>query len=350
MSDPSDLSWWLGGGKPDQSQTQFQDRNQIMGIINRGVTQAQRQQAPTVQNTQLAPAAQIATSPQDQFRQAQLQQMQQLQGIAGGQQMGAGELAARRAGQQAIAGQQALAHMARGGNAAQMGLGAARGIGQIQGNVAGQAQQAALTDQQAAQSQLANVANAGRGADIGLATSQAGLNQQTALQQGQMNQAAALANLQAKLQQQGLSNQAIQGYLAQLTGMDATQLNAAAGISSANPNGILGPLLSTGGQIAGAAIASDQRLKKDVADAGEEVDAMLDSLVAKSYSYKDTKYGEGRRAGIMAQDLEKSEAGKRVVFEEPDGKKLDVNKALSAALAATARLNQRLRAVEGKAK
>jgi hypothetical protein len=50
----------------------------------------------------------------------------------------------------------------------------------------------------------------------------------------------------------------------------------------------------------------------------------------------------------MAQDLERSAAGKRIVSETSDGKMLDVNKALSASLAASARLNERVRTLEGK--
>lgn len=348
MADPSDLSWWFGGGAPDQSKTRYADADQIHRIINQGFASS-NQVAPQAGQTQLAPAAQIAQGPQDQFRRMQMAQANQLQGIASGQQMGAGELAARRAGQQAIAGQHAMANMARGQNAATAGLGAARNIATIGGNVAGQAQQAALSDQQAAQSQLANAINNGRTQDVGLAANQAQLNQQTALQQGQMNQNVALANLQAKLQQSGMNNQQIQAYLSQLSAMDANQLNAATGLASAPNNGILGPLLSAGGQVAGAAIMhSDERLKMNVADARNEIDEMLDALRPKSYDYKDPKHGEGRRAGIMAQDLERSEAGRRIVFEAPDGKALDVNKALSAALAASARLNERVRAIEAK--
>src|SRR5690242_2214236 len=60
-------------------------------------------------------AAQVDPTQQAQFRAMQLQQAQQLQRIASGQQMGAGELAAMRQVQAAQAAQQAQARMARGG-------------------------------------------------------------------------------------------------------------------------------------------------------------------------------------------------------------------------------------------
>ena len=51
----------------------------------------------------------------------------------------------------------------------------------------------------------------------------------------------------------------------------------------------------------------------------------------------------------MAQDMAKSKMGARIVSKEPEGLMLDVNKALSAALASSARLNERLSKLEGKA-
>ncbi len=231
------------------------------------------------------------------------------------------------------------------------GLAAARNQVAIAGNAAGQGAQAAAADQQNANAQLTGALNSGRSADVGLATSQAGLNQQTNLQQGQMDQTAKLANLDAQLRQTGMNDQARIAYLSQLTGMDANQLQAQMQLyaTQKGQTGLLPGLVSQMGQTAGqmASMASDERLKTNVADARSEVDEMLDALSPKSYDYKDEKWGKGRRAGIMAQDMERSEAGRRVVFETPEGKMLDVNKALSAALASSARLNERVRKLEG---
>lgn len=265
-------------------------------------------------------AAQVDPTQQAQFRNMQVQQAQQLQGIASGQQQGAGELAAQRQVQNAVAAQQAQARMARGGQNAALAFRNAAGNTANAGLAgAGQAQQAALQDQQTAQGQLSNSLNQGRSSDL----SMAGQNAQ--LQQGQYGQ-----NLGA------------------LTGLNSQQLQAQSGAmnTTMNQTGILGGLLNT----AGSMIAkSDRDLKTDInEDAGGDIDDMLDRLVAKTYRYKDeSKYGAGPRAGIMAQDLQRSKAGAALVVSEPDGLGFDVSKAVSAALASTARLNERMRKLEG---
>jgi hypothetical protein len=110
-----------------------------------------------------------------------------------------------------------------------------------------------------------------------------------------------------------------------------------------------GALIGAGGQLVGGAMmASDRRLKRDVKRNASDVDEMLDALKPQRYRYKDEKHGKGEVHGIMAQDLEKSRAGRAMVVELPEGKHVDVNKAVSAALAMGARLNERLRAVEAR--
>ena len=266
----------------------------------------------------------------DPFRRAQLQQMGQLQGIASGQQQGAGELAAQRQIQNALAAQQAQARLARGGNAAPAYRDAANQSAALGVSGAGMGQQAALQDQQAAHGMLGTVGAQGRAGDYATANANAGYQAQ---QQGQ--------NAQNYLQ---LMNQ--------LGNMNANELNAAnttARDANTKSTNLLGGLLSQGGQIAGA-IASDERLKTEVRSSGAEIDKMLDGLRATSWKYKDpAKHGAGEWDGIIAQDLERSRAGARIVQDTPGGKMLDEKKALSATLAATARLNERLRALERKA-
>jgi len=222
---------------------------------------------------------------------------------------------------QAIAAQQGMARMARGGqNAALAFRGAANNAASLGLNGAGQAQQAALQDQQMAQGQLTNALGQGRTGDINIGTTNANLAGQ---QYGQ--QLNAYTNLNA--QQLQAQQQAMQ--------------------SATGRQGIAGGLIQTAGTVYAA---SDENLKTDISDAGDDIDQMLDGLVAKTYRYKDErKYGEGPRAGIMAQDLQKSKAGSALVVNLPDGDGIgfDVGKAVSAALASTARLNERLRKVEG---
>ncbi len=270
-------------------------------------------------------APQLDPSQQAAFRAMQLQQAQQLQRVASGQQQGAGELAVQRQVANAQAAQQAQAMMARGGQNAGLAMRNAAtqqaGIG-LAG--AGQSQQAALSDQQMAQGQLTGALGQGRQGDIGMAGQNANLLQQ----------------------QYGMNDQARLGYLNNLSQMGTGELNAGASNfgSAQQTKGIAGSVLEAGGGL--MAMMSDERVKTDVRDASNEIDNMLDRLVAKSYRYKDPKHGEGRRPGIMAQDLERSTAGSRLVREVPDGKAIDVNRALSAALASAARLNERLRKLE----
>jgi len=236
--DPTSWDWgaiadW-GKQKADYSQAQMQDRGRIGQVINQGLGRVDARQAPQVASQT------IATGPQDQFRAAQLGQMRRLQGIASGQQQGAGELAAQRQAQQAIAAQQAAARMSRaGGGAAQ--LGAARNMVDISGAAAGQARQAALQDQMSAQGMLTQAMGQGRGQDIGLATDQANLRN-----------AAGLANLQAQLQARGMNDAAINNYLQALLGMNQAEMNARVGLQGAEMGqaGLLGGALSAAGTVA----------------------------------------------------------------------------------------------------
>ena len=265
--------------------------------------------------------AQLDPSQQAQFRAMQLAQAQQLQRIASGQAQGAGELAAQRQVQNAIAAQQAQARMARGMNSGLAMRNAANNAAGIGLAGAGQAQQAALQDQSNAMGQLTGALGSARGQDIGFA----GQNAQFA-------------------------NDRYNNNLNSLTTLNGQQLNAQQNAmqTAVNQPGIAGGLLNAGGAVLGS-IFSDETLKTDVKDAASEIDAMLDHLVAKTYRYKDeAKLGAGERTGIMAQDLQKSKSGAAIVHPTPIGLALDPGKAVSAALASAARLNQRLRKLEEK--
>jgi hypothetical protein len=300
------------GGPIDKSQYQYGHQAQIESAINKGLG-----------TNHVAPQVGMG----GEFRSAQLGQLGQLQNIASGQQQGAGELAVQRQVANALASQQGMARMARGSGAGQAALGAANNAAAIGLSGAGQSQQAALQDQTHAQGLLTQAAQAGRGQDI-----------QTQI-----------ANMDAQLKAMGMNDAARIAYLQQLTGMDANQLQAYVAAKTGQQQQ-QGALLGAGGQILGAMAMSDERVKTDIADADEDIDAMLDALRAKRYRYKDEeRHGFGERAGIMAQDLERSRAGRAVVVEIPDGKAIDLSKAVSAALAASARLNARLRKVEAKA-
>lgn len=111
------------------------------------------------------------------------------------------------------------------------------------------------------------------------------------------------------------------------------------------------------GQIAGAGatamMASDENNKKNIRSGSKDVSKFLDTLSAKNYEYKDDSAPgttKGKRVGIIAQDLEKSDMGKTLVKDTPNGKMVDTVQGFGAVLAAQAELNERLKALEGKKK
>ncbi len=262
----------LGKVQGDPNASQYADRDYINQQLRQGIGGAQNRAAPTVGQTQLGrtqlgQASQIDQNPQAQFRGMEMGLANRLQGVASGQQAGAGELAVNRQIGQALAAQQAQARGARGAGAGMAALSAARNSGDIGLAGAGQAAQAQMSDQANANAQLAGVLGQGRGADIGMATSQAGFGQQMGManmnalnqatsQQGQMNQATSLANLQAQLQQTGMNDQAIAQYMQQLTGMNANEMQARMQQeqSMAGQSGLVGSLMSAGAPILASAM------------------------------------------------------------------------------------------------
>jgi hypothetical protein len=348
----------FGPGETDPAKARYGDQDYIRNQTQGGIDEIlYGRQAPQADRTQLGQAAQLDPSQQAQFRRQQMQQAQRLGAIASGQQQGAGEIAAQRQANRSIAQQQAMARMGRGqAGASRM---AARNVADIGVGAAGQSQVAAMQDQQAATGQLGQLLAQGREADIGMAGQNAQFQQQRTMQQGGMDQQRMLANVDMQLRARGMDDQARIAYLAQLAQMNQAEMNArmqqeatAAGIPSQGSQ----VMQAAGPMIAAGAMMSDERAKEDIKDGGSDVDEMLDLLKPATYRYKDGapkeytgNMGDGRRiAGIMAQALEKSKAGRSVVVDTPKGKVLDNVGALSATLAGLARLNQRLRAVEGK--
>jgi Chaperone of endosialidase len=114
----------------------------------------------------------------------------------------------------------------------------------------------------------------------------------------------------------------------------------------------------SGIQPAGAlALNSDERVKGDVrGDGGEPpVERFLGSLEPKTFRYTDSSLepsptGAGDRyLGIMAQDLEKTPEGAKLVSPGPDGvKRVNVAGLAGASAAALAHLHDRLTRLEGR--
>jgi hypothetical protein len=98
-------------------------------------------------------------------------------------------------------------------------------------------------------------------------------------------------------------------------------------------------------QAAAMMAASDERCKEDVEEFNPS--DFLDSLTGYKYNYKDKKDGEGPQVGVMAQDLEKSDLGAKLVVSDEDGKKyVDYAKAGPTMMASLASLNKRMKELE----
>lgn len=325
------MDW--GKNPVDPSVANLQDAGYLRDYIKGRLGGIEGRQAPQVG------AARIAGGPQGQWRGQQMSLAQQLAGVASGQQKGAGELAVGRQFAQGTAAQMAAARMARGAGAAQGARAAARGIGNMTVDASGAAQRAALDDQTAARGLLAGVLGQGREQDIGLASGQAGLDQQ-----------ANLANQAAKLQQMGMNDAQIAQMLGQLYGISATEMQGRIGIAMGNAQqqGYLGSLMQGAGQAAAmAAMSSDRRTKTNIEPGEEQVREFLDTLEPHVFEYRDEKHGKGRYLGVMAQDVERSALGREMVIDG-ETKALDVHKVISALLASVADLNRRLAKAEGR--
>lgn len=231
MSDPTDASWWFGGPQytPDPNAAVLQDGSQQRNTIGGALAQSNPGQQATFDQ-----------SGSNYWNGQQQALNQQLGAVASGQQQGAGELAVNRQIGQAQAAQQSIAASARGANAMLGGREAARQSAGLNIAGAGQAQQAALQDQANARAQQANVQDQARGQSLTAAASalQAqGMNQQQTLSYLSMLTGIDQAELQARMQQEGIAAGSYQ------PGMIGQAFNAAAGV--------LGASVGKGGALAG---------------------------------------------------------------------------------------------------
>jgi hypothetical protein len=110
--------------------------------------------------------------------------------------------------------------------------------------------------------------------------------------------------------------------------------------------------LRNAGGVAGLlSMFSDKKVKKGVKGAKDsELKKFAQGMDAKTFRYKDEPSSAPKRAGVLAQDVEKSKLGKTVVSDTPAGKVLDVNKSLSLALASIAEMREELDELKGKGK
>lgn len=187
---------------------------------------------------------------------------------------------------------------------------------------------------------------------------------------GAAGQHAGMATNQAQLglQSRGQNDQASQFYQGQAmdAGKAATDLSVArerdrraanqsaaqlnlgiyendkAGIAKVG-NAIMGGV--TG--VAGGAM-SDERAKRDVHSGDAKAEDFLDAIKAYDYRYKpESGADDGQRhVSAMAQDLEKTQAGRAMVHDTPRGKVVDYTEGFATMLAAQGNLNARMREIE----
>lgn len=276
-------------------------------------------------------------------------------------------LAGQQVGQQGLTGQTQVAGQ-------QQAL-----INQLQARAAGQAPSAAELQMQRggdlARQALASQAASQRGASAGLsqrnlARTQAGLSQdligQTGMLRAQEQQAAeqslagALQGVRSQdqaLMQQG-QNLALQYMQLGMT-VDQAQFMAnqeleklkqgarqsQAEVGAKQQAGLLGAAGTVLAAPGVMTMLSDKNQKINIEVGSKDVSKFLGALSAKKYDYKDTSIpgtAEGKRYGIIAQDLEKSDMGKSLVIDTPHGKMIDTNQAVGALLAAVSHLNKRM--------
>lgn len=172
--------------------------------------------------------------------------------------------------------------------------------------------------------------------------------QQGAQMAGQTQmQAAQIRSQEQQAGQQALAGIAAQDAAAQnqlvggLMNMGATAMSA--GLAGAAPAAasLAAPMVENlkGGK-------SDIRAKTAIQDGAPQADRLIENLAPYQYQYRDPQRdGGGARLGVMAQDLQRADP--RLVQRGRDGQlSIDGPRALSANLAVSARLAQRLNAVE----
>lgn len=224
----------------------------------------------------------------------------------------------------------------------------------LNSNAAGMADtnaQAALLraqEQQAAQQGLSGLLGNMRGQDMSQSQNQATLNQQIEFanqaarqQQRQMAEQQSgnyIQNLLTARQNQFAANQHLGGVL---TGAQQAD-NAARGQFMGGMLNQAGPLIGQIGSGIGS-LFSDARAKEGISKT-TKIKKFLDSIDAKEFKYKNPNAdgaAPGKRFGVMAQDLEKSEVGKSLVKDTPQGKMIDGPQAIGALMAAVSELNKR---------
>jgi Chaperone of endosialidase len=238
--------------------------------------------------------------------------------------------------QQNQATQMSMAAGAAPQNAAMAARTAMMNAGRMGAGMSGQAAMAGLQERRDALGAQLGAMNAGAQARQGFMGGQAGLA--GAMQQGILSGrgqdiTAALGGQQGALQGFGGLEQARTDRYGKLVGAPTAGEHIISGLEG-------------GGKLFAA--MSDKRLKKDIRDGDDDAEELLKGLRAYTYKYRDQKHGKGEFTGPMAQDLERSRAGRAAVIETPEGKAVHGARLALALAGAAGNLHRRLSKLEGK--
>ena len=210
-----------------------------------------------------------------------------------------------------------------------------------QANFSATQQGAMLRAQEQAQAEQALASQLGsmRGSELGIAQANLGATaQQRQLNDAMSAQAQAVAAERSRQEQAATAEQA--RYNEQLLALQAQQREG----QTEREQKAQGGMMSAAGGILGA-IFSDRTVKRDVKSGEKEIGEFLDAL-GSAYTYKYRKsHDDGGKThlGVMAQDIEKSRAGKRMI-QDRGGKKA-IAPDVGTMLAALGSLHKRLQAV-----
>jgi hypothetical protein len=100
-----------------------------------------------------------------------------------------------------------------------------------------------------------------------------------------------------------------------------------------------------------SSLSMSDKKNKNVSKEDPQIKEFLDNIHGYEYKYKDASLpgtDEKTHFSPMAQELEKSDIGKSMVYDTPQGKMVDYKRGLGAMLAVQAELNERIKKLEGK--
>lgn len=327
------VDWWKGGGKDYGKNVPMPDTSWSRGA-NRDYERFEDLRAPRLGDASLSRTG-------GGFRHDQRDLSDMLMRRARGRGLVSG-IQADQGAQQAVQAQQAFAASAAPAQRAAANRMMMQNAGNVMSGLAGQRALAGAQESMMAAGQAGGVLQGARGLDL--------QNQQfnaSQMNQRDMDQ----ANLEMMRRQQLLGSLGQQGGMNM--GISDLELRRNLGVAGVNAQANAGQptgwdrAMNLGSTALGVGfLMSDERVKKDVKDGGEEADEFLDTLLARRYRYKDERHGKGKKLGVMAQDLERSRAGRRAVVETREGKAVDFLALAPVFAASLARLNQRVRKVE----